>query len=200
MQNMQAPDETRHTRCRQSCYCHSCCLSLLPPPPEGHPPRNKSKFIASELENHQNLRIKVRAPPRRKANKPSSRNKVRSRSLARCRCTLLRMHTASAAAAGGLRTLLAHDGHDRSSVPLCGCCTSSPSPLSFVGPAGVAICGQPAPVLHGLHASTCARSTRSSYPQLLRGRDTPAKPTALSRRRLPRFAQIVEDVEQVHRE
>ena len=72
---------------------------------------------------------------------------------------------------------------------------------SFFGPAGVAICGQPAPVLHGLHASTRARSTRSSYPQLMRGRDTPAKPTALSRRRrLPCFAQIVEDVEQVHRE
>ena len=32
------------------------------------------------------------------------------------------------------------------------------------------ICGQPAPVLHGLHASTRARSTRSLYPQLLRGR------------------------------
>ena len=69
-------------------------------------------------------------------------------------------------------TLLAHDGHHRSSVPSrVGAARARQLLLqSFFGPAGVAICGQPAPVLHGLHASTRARSTRSLYPQLLRGR------------------------------
>ena len=48
--------------------------------------------------------------------------------------------------------------------------------------AGAATCGQPAPVMHGLHARTRTRNTRSLYSQLMSGRGTPAKPCALSRR------------------
>ena len=156
----------------------------------------RAALHASKLEN-QNLRIiKSRGASQ------SSRNKVlRSHSLACCRCTLLRMLRLCCCCWRMTATI------HLSSVPLRRCCTwlqlssiSFAVPLSVV-PAGASTCGQPVPLIHGLHASTRACSTHSSYSQLVVGRGTPAKPTALSRRRrLPRFAQIVEDVEQVHRE
>ena len=62
--------------------------------------------------------------------------------------------------------------------------------------AGAATCGQPAPVMHGLHARTRTRNTRSLYSQLMSGRGTPAKPSALSRVDVnAHFAQSIEDVE-----
>ena len=64
-------------------------LVLLPPPPEGRPRE------ISQNSSPRNLRIKLEnqipSTIAAKHNSQSSRKKVRSRSLARCRCTLLRM-------------------------------------------------------------------------------------------------------------
>ena len=63
-------------------------LVLLPPPPEGHPretrPNSSPRNLRIKLENQIPSTIAA------KHNSQSSRKKVRSRSLARCRCTLLR--------------------------------------------------------------------------------------------------------------